>query len=60
MVVVHHQEARQATELKQEAIAYNYDGNLKPMLRIGFNKFRALVQGVDFDINDLGEITRLI
>jgi len=24
------------------------------------SQFKALVQGVDFDINDLGEITRLI
>lgn len=60
MVLVHHQEARPATELISESSAYNYDGNLKPMLRIGFNQFKALVQGVDFEINDLGEIRRLI
>ncbi len=60
MVLVHHQEARPATELISESSAYNYDGYLKPMLRIGFNQFKALVQGVDFDINDLGEVRRLI
>ena len=60
MVLVHHQEARPASELIAESGAYNYDGVLKPMLRISFNQFKALVQGVDFDINDLGEIRRLI
>ena len=60
MVLVHHQEARPANDLLAESSAYNYDGVLKPMLRIGFNQFNALVQGVDFEINDLGEIRRLI
>ena len=58
MVLIHHQEARAKSELKP--LAYQYDGNLKPMLRITFNQFKALVQGVDFEINDLGEIRRLI
>ena len=59
MVVVHHQDARQAKDLKQDAAAYDYDGNLRPMLRISLSKFKALVQGLDFEINDLGEIQRL-
>lgn len=60
MVLVHHQEARPATKLIAESGAYNYDGALKPMLRISFTQFKALVQGVDFEINDLGEIKRLL
>jgi len=59
IVVVHHQDARQAKDLKQEAAAYDYDGKLKPMLRISLSKFKALIQGFDFEINDLGEIHRL-
>lgn len=60
MVLVHHQEARPASDLIAESGAYNYDGVLKPMLRISFNQFKALIQGVDFEINDLGEIRRLL
>lgn len=60
MVLVHHQEARPKSELVPLAGAYKYDGNLKPMLRVTFNQFKALIQGVDFEINDLGEIKRLI
>ena len=59
MMLVHHQEARAKSDLIPLMGAYKYDGNLKPMLRISFNQFKALVQGVDFDINDLGEIRRL-
>ena len=58
--LVHHQEARSSAELKSLTIAYKYDGNLKPKLRIAFSQFKALVQGADFEINDLGEIKRLI
>ena len=60
MVLVHHQEARPKSDLKAVSGAYGYDGKLKPMLRVGFNQFKALVQGVDFELNDLGEIRRLI
>ena len=60
MVLVHHQEARPTKELVLQMGSYSYDGNLKPMIRIRFNQFKALVQGVDFKINELGEIKRLI
>lgn len=60
MMLMHHQEARQATEAKKEMGAYSYDGDLKPVLRITFNRFKALIQGVDFELNELGEIKRLI
>lgn len=60
MELVHHQEARPKSDLKAVSGAYGYDGKLKPMLRVRFNQFKALVQGVDFELNDLGEIRRLI
>lgn len=59
MEMVHHQEARPAKELVSLTKAYQYDGNLGPKLRIAFSQFKALVQGTDFEINDLGEIKRL-
>ncbi len=60
MVLVHHQEARMSKELKPITIAYQYDGKLMPMIRINFNLFKGLVEGVDFEINELGEIRRII
>ena len=32
----------------------------RPIIVNSYNQFKALVQGVDFEINDLGEIKRLI
>ncbi|MCH5179352.1 MAG: CRISPR-associated protein Csn1 [Prevotellaceae bacterium] len=58
MTLVHHNEARQSKELGS-FIAYKYDGELQPAHRVNFSNFKALVQGVDFEINDLGEIRRL-
>ena len=58
VTLLHHQEARHSKELKPLMKAYQYDGILMPKLRIRFNKFQALVQGLDFEINDLGEIKR--
>lgn len=57
--LVHHQEARPAKDLKPLTAAYDYDGALKPRMRISYSKFKALTQGRDFEINDLGEIRML-
>ena len=58
--MVHHQEARPSTEIKKVNGEYKADEVFRPGIKMLHSQIRALVQGVDFEINDLGEIKRLI
>lgn len=50
------QEARQDKELPRTA---SESMDIKPKIRIGLATAKILVQGYDFEINELGEIKRL-
>ena len=56
----HNQEAREATVLKKEARAgaYKKTDEYRSQITLSLSDFHALVEGVDFDINVLGEIKR--
>lgn len=60
IVLVHHQEARPSTEVKQTSGIYKTSDEFRSGIKLYHTQFNALVQGVDFEINDLGEIKRLI
>ncbi len=51
-----HQEARLDKELPRNA---SDTSDIKPKIRVGLASAKILVQGYDFDINELGEIKRL-
>lgn len=60
IVLVHHQEARPSTEVKQSSGVFKASEDFRASLKLYHTQFNALVQGVDFEMNDLGEIRRLI
>lgn len=52
----YHQEARRDEELPRNA---SDTSDIKPKIRVGLASAKILVQGCDFEINELGEIKRL-
>ena len=58
--MVHHQNARPSSEIKKVNGEYKSDEEFRPGIKMLHSQINALVQGVDFEINDLGEIRRLI
>ena len=58
--MIHHQEARPSTEIAKKNGAFRLGEDFRPGIKLLHTQFRALVQGVDFTINDLGAIKRLI
>lgn len=58
--MVHHQNAKPSSDIKKVNGEYKADEEFRPGIKMLHTQFKALVQGVDFDINDLGEIRRLI
>lgn len=52
----YHQEARRDEELPRNASGTS---DIKPKIRVGLASAKILVQGYDFEINELGEIKRL-
>lgn len=58
--LVHHQDARPSTEVKQTNGVFKVSDEFRAGIKLYHTQFNALVQGVDFEINDLGEIRRLI
>lgn len=58
--LVHHQDARPSTEIKKKNGEFVSNEVFRPGVKLLHTQFKALVQGVDFEINDLGEIRRLI
>lgn len=58
--MAHHQDARPSSEVKKKNGSFCQNEEFRPGIKMLHTQFRALVQGVDFEINDLGEIRRLI
>ena len=58
--MVHHQNARPSSEIKKVNGEYKSDEDFRPGIKMLHSQIKALVQEVDFEINDLGEIRRLI
>ena len=58
--MVHHQNAKPSSEIKKENGEYKSNEEFRPGIKMLHTQFKALVQGIDFEINDLGEIRRLI
>ena len=59
IAMIHHQDARPNSLIKLKNGAYNSGEEFRPGIKMLHTQFKALVQGVDFDLNDLGEISRL-
>lgn len=61
IMLIHHQEARMAQDIKPHIGAYQYkeNGDVWPKIRMGYMQFHALIEGVDFKFNCLGEIEKL-
>ncbi len=61
IVLRYNQEARDATTLKKECKsgAYKMNEQYRPEIRLSLSDFHALVEGVDFKINVLGEIVMM-
>lgn len=57
IVMRHHQEARMAKEIKAKNGSYKNGEELRPCIIMLHTQFHALVEGEDFEINALGEIT---
>lgn len=60
LVLLHNQEARPSSKVEQKDGAFFANEIFRPKIRMSLNQFKALVEGVDFELNDLGEIKRLI
>lgn len=58
--LVHHQDARPSTEIKKKNGAFKSGDVFRPGIKMLHTQINALVQNVDFSINDLGEIRRLV
>lgn len=57
--LLYNQEARPSTEVKSKNGAYKQGEELRPAITMLHTQFRALVEGRDFRINNIGEITFL-
>lgn len=57
IVMRHHQEARMAKEIKAKNGAYKNGEEYRPSIIMLHTQFQALVEGEDFEINALGDIT---
>lgn len=58
--MLHHQDARPSSEVKITNGAFKVDKDFRSGIMLLHTQFKALVQGVDFEINELGEIISLI
>ena len=56
ITLLHHEEARQSKDVKVVNGAYKRGEELRPAILMLHTQLRALVQGYDFEINELGEI----
>lgn len=55
----YHQEARIAKDLAQKKGLFMVNEAYRPLITMNHNQFKALVEGVDFEITILGDIKRL-
>ena len=58
--LVHHQNARPSSDIKKINGEYKSGEEFRPGIKMLHSQFRALVQDVDFVINDIGEVKRQI
>lgn len=58
--LTYHQEARPSSEIKFKNGVYKQSEDFRQGIKLLHTQFKALVQGVDFELNDLGNIKRLI
>ena len=58
--MVHHQNAKPSSEIKKINGEYSSNEEFRSGIKMLHTQFKALIQGIDFEINDLGEIRRLI
>lgn len=56
ITLVHHEEARQSKEIKSKNGAYKQDEEYRASIIMLHTQLRALVEGYDFEINEIGEI----
>lgn len=56
ITLLHHEEARQSKDVKVVNGAYKQGEELRPAILMLHTQLNALVQGYDFEINELGEI----
>lgn len=59
ITLVYHEEARASKEYKAKNGAYVQGEELRPSILMLHTQINALVEGYDFEINELGEIKRL-
>ena len=59
LTLIHHQEARPSTEVNLKNGAYISNEDFRPGIKMLHTQLKALIQGMDFEINELGEIRRL-
>ena len=57
--LLHHQEARPSSDVKQKNGVFVSGEDFRSGIKLLHTQFKALIQGFDFEINDLGEILRL-
>lgn len=59
IVLLYHQEARPSSEVKAINGEFKTSNAFRPCIKLLHGQFKALVEGIDFELNDLGEIRRM-
>ena len=59
MAMIHNQDARPSSIIKLKNGAYTSGEEFRPGIKMLHTQFKALINGVDFELNDLGEIRRI-
>ncbi len=59
IVMRHHAEAKPSTELKVMDGSFKFDEEYMALRKMNHNQFNALIEGVDFKIDPLGNIKRI-
>ena len=57
--MVHHQDARPSSDITLKNGVFKASEEFRPGIKMLHTQFKALIAGVDFELNDLGEIKRL-
>lgn len=58
VTLLHHQDARPKSEIKPQKGAFRSEEIFRPKIVLRHTQFNGLIAGIDFELNDLGEITR--
>lgn len=58
--LIHHQDARPSGEVKKKNGVFLANEEFRSGIKLLHSQIKALVQGIDFELKDLGEIKRLI